>query len=102
MLFFFHSRWRSVKADDDADFNYLDQAIFTNTTDPEFTVPNLEPYMVYSFRVAAVNIVGRSKPSKDSYPAVTLMESKSRIRNTFPLDASLKLISPFFLSRALG
>lgn len=71
------SRWRPVKADDEADFEYLDQEIWTNSSLTKFTVSQLNPFTVYSFTVAAVNSVGRSKPSKNSYPSVTLMESKS-------------------------
>ena len=36
----------------------------------------LQPYTVYAFVVQAVNSVGQSRPSKQSYPAITLMESK--------------------------
>jgi hypothetical protein len=35
----------------------------------------LDPYTVYAFNVQAVNEVGQSRPSKQSYPAITLMES---------------------------
>lgn len=62
----------------------MEQEILTNSTLGRHTVENLRPYTVYSFRVAAINVVGRSKPSKDSYPAVTLMESKCA-RGTFSL-----------------
>ena len=42
----------------------------------KLTVEGLEPYTVYAFNVQAVNEVGQSRPSKQSYPAITLMESK--------------------------
>ena len=68
--------WRSVTADDNGEFNYLEQELLTNSSKSRYQVKNLQPYTVYSFTIAAVNAVGRSKPSKNSYPAVTLMESK--------------------------
>ena len=40
-------------------------------------VEDLTPYTVYTFQVQAVNEVGESRASKQSYPAITLMESKS-------------------------
>ncbi|XP_059092018.1 tyrosine-protein phosphatase 99A-like [Tigriopus californicus] len=69
--------WRSVKADDESGFQYLEQELHTNSTETRYTVNNLQPYTVYSFRVSAMNIVGRSKPGKNSYPTVTLMEKPS-------------------------
>ena len=65
-----------MTADDDSAFHYLEQEVSTNSSSAGHTVSNLQPYTVYSFRVSAVNAVGRSKPSKDSYPAVTLQESE--------------------------
>lgn len=69
-------RWRSVKADDESEFHFLEQELRTNSTETRFTVDSLQPYTVYTFRVSAINIVGRSQPSKDAYPSITLMESK--------------------------
>lgn len=37
---------------------------------------NLKPYTVYSFQVIAVNMMGSSQPSKESYYMVTLRESE--------------------------
>ncbi|XP_015791825.1 tyrosine-protein phosphatase 99A isoform X1 [Tetranychus urticae] len=43
-----------------------------NETSYQFT--GLQPFTVYVFRVIAVNALGHSKPSKDSFPIVTLRE----------------------------
>ena len=75
MSFFSHS-WKAVSEDEEADFNYLEQEIHTNSSTKLYTVEHLQPYTVYSFQVAAVNHVGRSRPSKNSYPSITLRESK--------------------------
>lgn len=50
--------------------------IITPHNDTFYTVENLRPFTVYSFRVAAINALGRSKPSQASYYMVTLRESK--------------------------
>ena len=52
--------------------------IRTNNSVTKLTVEGLEPYTVYAFHVQAVNEVGQSRPSKQSYPAITLMESKDK------------------------
>lgn len=46
-----------------------------NTTSYELEA--LQPYTVYSFRVLAVNAIGTSAPSKESYYMVTLREGES-------------------------
>ncbi|XP_050457004.1 tyrosine-protein phosphatase 99A isoform X3 [Cataglyphis hispanica] len=48
--------------------------IITPHNDTFYTVENLRPFTVYSFRVAAINALGRSKPSQASYYMVTLRE----------------------------
>ncbi|KAK8381218.1 hypothetical protein O3P69_008230 [Scylla paramamosain] len=48
------------------------QATETNAT--QFTVTNLQPFTVYSFRVVAVNALGMSQPSIKSYYMITLRE----------------------------
>ncbi|XP_046481648.1 tyrosine-protein phosphatase 99A isoform X1 [Neodiprion pinetum] len=48
--------------------------IETPTNDTTYTIQNLIPFTVYSFRIAAVNAMGRSLPSKESYYMVTLRE----------------------------
>ena len=50
--------------------------LHTNSSLTRITVDGLQPYTVYAFVVQAVNSVGPSRPSKQSYPAITLMESK--------------------------
>ena len=69
-------RWRPVGVEDGTAFQWLEQETGTNSSGTRHTVDNLQPYTVYTFAVTAVNTVGRSAPSKQSYPAVTLMESE--------------------------
>ena len=74
---FFYFRWRNVKDDDDSEFRYLEQEVYTNSSSStKYTVNSLQPFTVYSFTVAAINHVGRSRPSKNSYPSITLRERK--------------------------
>ena len=73
---FYLCSWRQVNQDDEDEFNYLEQEIHTNSSTASYTVEHLQPYTVYSFQVSALNHVGRSRPSKNSYPAITLRESK--------------------------
>ncbi|XP_075676436.1 protein tyrosine phosphatase 99A isoform X4 [Dermatophagoides pteronyssinus] len=40
----------------------------------EYYIDKLQPFTVYSFRVIAVNAIGASQPSKESYYTVTLRE----------------------------
>jgi receptor-type tyrosine-protein phosphatase gamma len=54
----------------------LEQEIHTNSSTTIHELTMLQPYTVYSFKISAVNSVGRSKPSRNSYPAITLRESK--------------------------
>ena len=72
----FFLRWRPVGVEDGTAFQWLEQETVTNSSGTRHTVDNLQPYTVYTFAVTAVNTVGRSAPSKQSYPAVTLMESE--------------------------
>ena len=70
-------RWRNVKDDDESEFRYLEQEVYTNSSrSTKYTVTQLQPFTVYSFTIAAINHVGRSRPSKNSYPAITLRERK--------------------------
>ena len=41
-----------------------------------FRVVDLRPFTTYSFKVAAVNAAGRSRPSEESYYAMTLRARK--------------------------
>ena len=72
-LFF---RWRPVGVEDGTEFQWLEQEAVTNSSGTRHTIDNLQPYTVYTFSVRAINTVGRSVASKQSYPAVTLMESE--------------------------
>ena len=69
-------RFVLVNEDDTAKFKKSPGGpIRTNNSTTKLTVEGLEPYTVYAFHVQAVNEVGHSRPSKQSYPAITLMES---------------------------
>ncbi|KYM79703.1 Protein sidekick-2 [Atta colombica] len=59
--------------DEDGPWNATKE-IITPHNDTFYTVENLRPFTVYSFRVAAINALGRSKPSQASYYMVTLRE----------------------------
>lgn len=50
--------------------------IFTSTNSTLYQVTGLLPFTVYSFRAIAVNSLGLSFPSKESYYIVTLREGK--------------------------
>ena len=50
----------------------------TETNATVFQVDNLLPFTTYSFRVTAVNAMGRSHHSKESYYMLTLREGKSK------------------------
>ena len=68
-----------MNEDDSAEFKKsLSGPIRTNNSATKLTMEGLEPYTVYAFHVQAVNEVGHSRPSKQSYPAITLMESMEK------------------------
>lgn len=50
--------------------------IYTRTNATSYQVTGLTPFTVYSFRLLAVNKLGISPPSKESYYIVTLREGK--------------------------
>ena len=56
-----------------------DQQILTNSSKTSFQMTNLMPFTVYSFRTIAVNSIGNSLPSKESYYIVTLREGKKNM-----------------------
>ena len=80
-----------MSEDEDAEFKYLEQEIHTNSTTMSYTVEHLQPYTVYSFQVAAVNHVGRSRASKNSYPSITLRESKIIVPLGYSIERKLPI-----------
>ncbi|XP_071863739.1 putative receptor-type tyrosine-protein phosphatase mosPTP-1 isoform X3 [Bombus fervidus] len=50
------------------------EEIITPSNDTTYNIENLQPFTVYSFRVSAVNAMGRSKPSEETFHSVTLRE----------------------------
>lgn len=54
------------------------EPIYTNSNEAFYQVTGLVPFTVYSFRVIAVNELGHSPPSKESYYFVTLREGESK------------------------
>ena len=68
---------KGVNEEDSAEFRMCSVGpLHTNSSQTKLRVEGLEPYTVYAFVVQAVNDIGQSRPSKQSYPAITLMESK--------------------------
>jgi len=55
--------------------------IHTNSSITSYQMTELMPFTIYSFRVRAVNSIGISLPSKESYYIVTLREGKSNMMN---------------------
>ncbi|XP_043500700.1 tyrosine-protein phosphatase 99A isoform X2 [Polistes fuscatus] len=62
-----------TRVDEDGSWDKMKE-IVTSTNATFYTIENLTPFTVYSFRVAAVNAMGRSKPSQASYYIITLRE----------------------------
>lgn len=52
------------------------EAFLTINNGTTYKITNLKPYTVYSFRILAVNGMGASVPSKESYYMVTLREGE--------------------------
>jgi receptor-type tyrosine-protein phosphatase gamma len=68
----------------------------TASADTAYTVSNLRPFTVYSFRVIAVNRIGASPPSLPSYHMMTLREAprgKPLIVRVQNLSASSVVVS---------
>ena len=58
---------------EDTDWDHH-EVFTTNTPQTIFNVTDLQPFTTYSFRVTAVNGMGRSSHSKESYYMLTLRE----------------------------
>jgi receptor-type tyrosine-protein phosphatase gamma len=54
----------------------VNNGISTSSNETSYQVTGLYPFTVYSFRVLAVNAMGRSRVSKESYYMVTLREGE--------------------------
>jgi len=54
----------------------VNNGISTSSNETNYQVTGLDPFTVYSFRVLAVNAMGRSRASKESYYMVTLREGE--------------------------
>ena len=54
----------------------MNNGISTSSNETSYQVTGLYPFTVYSFRVLAVNAMGRSRASKESYYMVTLREGE--------------------------
>jgi hypothetical protein len=70
----------------------VNNGILTRSNETSYQVTGLFPFTVYSFRVLAVNAMGRSRPSKESYYMVTLREGEydgSYVR-PFPVDGKIE------------
>lgn len=71
-------RFQFFRVGEDGEWNIID-GILTPSNATNYKVTGLHPYTVYSFRVVAVNAMGASAPSKESYYMVTLREGKINV-----------------------
>ncbi|XP_023703350.2 tyrosine-protein phosphatase 99A isoform X4 [Cryptotermes secundus] len=62
-----------IRVGEDGEWD-VTNGILTLSNETSYQVTGLFPFTVYSFRVLAVNAMGRSRPSKESYYMVTLRE----------------------------
>lgn len=67
-----------VRVGEDGEWNVAN-GILTPNNATTYQVTKLQPYTVYSFRVIAVNAMGASPPSRESYYMVTLREGMKLI-----------------------
>ena len=65
--------WISYRVGEEGKWD-TSKGIMTPTNATSYQVIGLFPYTVYSFRVLAVNSMGESKPSVESYYIITLRE----------------------------
>lgn len=99
----YHNAARFVicSIDEDGPWNATKE-IITPHNDTFYTVENLRPFTVYSFRVAAINALGRSKPSQASYYMVTLRESKFHDFDSLYFLPSFSLsLSPWYIYKTI-
>ncbi len=61
-----------------------------------FRVLDLQPFTTYSFRVTAVNAMGDSEPSKESYYMLTLREGKRDGRDNERINYSMAFCALYF------
>ncbi|TRY71536.1 hypothetical protein TCAL_12498, partial [Tigriopus californicus] len=54
-----------------------DRTVETSSNLTRFHIKDLQPFTTYMFRVSAKNLLGYSKPSKESYPTMTHREKPS-------------------------
>uniref|UniRef100_A0A336LNK0 protein-tyrosine-phosphatase n=1 Tax=Culicoides sonorensis TaxID=179676 RepID=A0A336LNK0_CULSO len=78
----------------------------TNSSRSTFHIKGLQPFTVYSFRVKAINSIGKSSPSKPSYYIVTLREVPEKPRKLSVLDVTsttikISWIEPLKLNGAI-
>ncbi|GIY70386.1 protein-tyrosine-phosphatase [Caerostris extrusa] len=69
--------------------------IMTPDNKTSYHVIGLQPYTVYSFRVRAVNAIGASEPSKESYYMVTLREVPDGKTNYYKCQYTIRNLDIF-------
>jgi len=63
-----------IREGEEGDWSEEDALVETPDNATVFKVDGLQPFTTYSFRVTAVNAMGMSSPSKESYYMLTLRE----------------------------
>ena len=67
---------------ENGDWDQIPQ-IYTKNNIGLYQMTGLLPFTVYSFRIIAVNALGHSQPSRESYYFVTLREGKTLLFKVF-------------------
>lgn len=98
MIIYTETKILIFRVGEDGEWNAV-EAILTPTNKTTFQIVDLYPYTVYSFRVVAVNAMGSSLPSRESYYMVTLREGK--LYNTRCLTSFSEKFQTALLSRLL-
>ena len=78
-----------VRVGEEGDWNEKD-SVETPHNATVYQVDKLQPFTTYSFRVTAVNAVGKSHHSKESYYMLTLREGKVRSHANFSRNDEFK------------